>query len=263
MTVPPNVATLIAVSYDVVKRPLPYTILTTPGSSDSATLCRDLDPAELASSAALPVLGMLDKNEPLALVPNSKSDIFDKETKQRRNTGGEGDGTESGNTSPHEQDDAAASSLTAEGVVNALSDSEEETVRNINSDPLPCLGQGRSSGRIDIRRDNEFDSHSTRSDESSRRPVPPSGSDHPHLAMAQRRSANTSFKHLRVIAEHSWTVLTALRGHIPLIVATPRAAPTTTPRADCLHRFLPSHIPQTQRCGQAAVNWAGYLVIVC
>jgi hypothetical protein len=111
---------------------------------------------------------MLDENEPLALVPNSKSDIFDEETKQRRDTGGEGDGSESGNTSPHEQDDAAASSLTAEGVVNALSDSEEETVRNINSDPLPC----RSSGRIDIRRDYEFDSHSTRSDESSRRSGP-------------------------------------------------------------------------------------------
>lgn len=33
------------------------------------------------------------------------------------------------------------------------------------------------------------------------------GSDRPHVAMTQQRSADTSFRHLLIIAEHGWTVL--------------------------------------------------------
>jgi len=83
--------------------------------------------------------------------PNSQSDI----------AGGEGDGRGKGNAAPHKQDDA-------EGLVNALSDNEEETVGSIDKDPSPCPSQARSSDQIDNHRD-EFDRYSARSDDSGRR----------------------------------------------------------------------------------------------
>jgi hypothetical protein len=112
----------------------------------------------------LSTLSIIDENEPLALIPNSQSDILDEETQQRRDAGGEGDGRGTGNAAPHKQDDA-------EGRVNALSDNEEETVRSIDKDPSPCPSQARSSDQIDNHRD-EFDSYSARSDDSGRRPRP-------------------------------------------------------------------------------------------
>jgi hypothetical protein len=90
---------------------------------------------------------------------------LDEETQQRRDAGGEGDGSVRGNPLLHKQDDA-------EGSVNALSRNGEETVRSIDKDPSPCLSQARSSGQIDIHRDNEFDSYGARSDGSARRPHP-------------------------------------------------------------------------------------------
>jgi hypothetical protein len=130
-----------------------------------------LDPAELACSAVVSVLDVLDEKKPLALIPNSKCDIFDEETQQRRDTGGEGDSSERGNTSPYKQDDTGAA-LTAKGSVNTVSSNEEETVRSIHKDPSPCLCRGRSSGQIDIHRDDKFDTDSARSDGSARRPRP-------------------------------------------------------------------------------------------
>jgi hypothetical protein len=53
--------------------------------------------------------------------------------------------------------------------LNALSDNEEKNIRIIDQDLSPCLSQGRPAGQIDIHRGNEFDSHSSRSDESARR----------------------------------------------------------------------------------------------
>lgn len=42
----------------------------------------------------------------------------------------------------------------------------------VAKDLSPCLSQARSSGQINIHRDNEFDSYSARSDKSARRPRP-------------------------------------------------------------------------------------------
>jgi hypothetical protein len=145
----------------------PLSPVTTPVSRDSATLCRDLDPVEPTSSAAISVLGTLDENEPLALILNSESDIFDEETQQRQDTGGEGDGG-SGNASPYERDVITAS-LLAEGPVNTLSDNEDESVRSIDRDQTPCLSQGNSSGQIETDRDHEFNGLDARSSESSKR----------------------------------------------------------------------------------------------
>ena len=110
-------------------------------------------------------LGILDENEPFVDLSNSKSDVFN-EAQQRRNTGDEGDGG-SGNASPY-----VAASLMAESLVNTLSDNEEETVRNIDKEPSPCLSQARTSDQIDIHHHDEFNSYSARSDESARRPRP-------------------------------------------------------------------------------------------
>jgi hypothetical protein len=146
----------------------PFSPATTPGPRDSATPCQDLDPAELASPAAASVLGVPDENEPLALIPNSQSDIFDKETQQWQNTGGEGD-SRSGNSSPYERD-VVAPSLVAEGPVNALSDKDDKSVKSIDSDQSLCLSQGKSSGQIETDRDHGFDSQDARSSEIARRP---------------------------------------------------------------------------------------------
>ena len=129
-----------------------------------ATPCQDLDPAELGSSAAASVLGALDENEFLALVPNSQSDILDEETQQRRDARREGDGRDTGNTVPHKQDDT-------EGLVNALSDKEEETVRSLDKDPSPRPSQARSGDQIETHGD-EFDSYSAGPDGSGGRPRP-------------------------------------------------------------------------------------------
>ena len=72
----------------------PFNPATTPEPRDSATPCQDFVAAELRSSVATSVLGVLDENEPLVLIPKTQCDIFDKETQQRQDTGGEGNGGE-------------------------------------------------------------------------------------------------------------------------------------------------------------------------
>jgi hypothetical protein len=140
----------------------PLSPATTPEIKGPATPCQDLDPAGLGSSAAVSVLGALDENEFLALVPDSQSDVLDEETQQWRDARGESDGRDTGNAVPYKQDDT-------EGLVNALSDKEEEIVRSLHMVPSPCPSQARSGDQIDTH-DDEFDSYSAGPD--GRRPPP-------------------------------------------------------------------------------------------
>ncbi|OBT81135.1 hypothetical protein VE02_10294 [Pseudogymnoascus sp. 03VT05] len=137
----------------------PFSPATTPGPRDSATPCLDLDAAEFGSSAAAPVLGVLNENDTLALIPDSQGDNFDKDTQLQSDTGGEGDGgSGSGNTSPYQRDRAAL--LVAEGLVNAQSDNDDN---EDNEDESSC-------GHIETDSDDEFDGRDAGSNGSAKMP---------------------------------------------------------------------------------------------
>ena len=180
----------------------PFSPATTPGLRGSATPCQDFDPAELASSAAAPILPLVDENEPLALIPDSQSDIFDEDTQLRLNTGGEDDGG-SGNASPYERDVPVASLKTQEPL-NALSDNEDESVRGIARDPSPCLSQGTSSGQSENNHDHEVDDRdagsgkSAKTPRSTKRKQPSSHAAGPVQKRKRRLQTSTSYTKARL-----------------------------------------------------------------
>ena len=132
---------------------------TTPRPRDSVSSCLDLDAAKFGSSAAAPIVGVLDEDEPLALITDSQSDNFNKDTQLQSDTGGEGDGR-SGNTSRYQRDGAAL--LVTEGPVNALSEIEDESGRSIDRDRSPYF--------IETDSDDVFDGRDVGSNESAKMP---------------------------------------------------------------------------------------------